>query len=411
MIKTSFLPLLILLFLGSKVIAQYSNYNHKAPVEGIENQWHQLILPNELYAHIKPNYADIRIIGITEKNDTIEAPYLLELNKNITTLSKIEFNQINTVKNDRGNYFTFEIPTQKTINQLYLDFKSKNYNRKVWLEGSNNQNEWFTILADYRIVSIQNEFTNYQFSTLKFPSSNFTYYRLLVPIEQNMELLSASLMEEVVAKGKSVEFSFVQTLTENKENKTTQLDINLTQISPVSSITLTVSDTIDYYRNLEISYISDSVKTEKGWKYNYEIVFIGTLSSLENNQFNFKSTIAKQFKLSITNNDNTPLTIGSVRVEGYTHTLTARFTEPANYFLLYGNASAQHPSYDLNYFKENIPTTLSLLTLGETTVVQKDLAPTSALFENKAFLWGIMGIVILILGWFSLKMLHGMKQE
>jgi len=266
-------------------------------------------------------------------------------------------------------------------------------------------------LADYRIVSIQNEFTNYQFSTLKFPSTNFTYYRIFVPIEQNMELLSASLMEEVVVKGKSVEFNFVQTLTENKKEKTTQLYINLTQISPVSSITVTVSDTIDYYRNIEISYISDSVKTEKGWKYNYETLFTGTLSSLENNQLNFKSTITKQIKLSITNNDNTPLTIGNIRVEGYTHTLTARFTEPATYFLLYGNASAQHPSYDINYFKENIPTILSLLTLGETTVVQKDNKPKSALFENQAFLWGIMGIVILILGWFSLKMLHGMKQE
>lgn len=411
MIKTSILTLLLLSFLGSKVTAQYGNYKYKTTLEGINSQWHQLILPNQLYAHIKPTYADIRIIGITDKNDTIEAPYLLEQNKNISTTTNVEFNQINTVKNAKGSYFTFEIPSQKTINQLYLNFKTKNYNRKVWLEGSNNQNEWFTILADYRIVSINNAFTNYEFSTLKFPSANYTYYRLFIPVEQNIELLSASLKEEVVAKGNNVAFNFTQTIKEDKETKTTQLDINLTQLSPVSSITVAVSDTIDFYRKIEISTISDSIKTEKGWKYNYKTLFIGTISSLENNQFNFESTITKQIKLTITNNDNMPLSIQNIKVDGYTHTLKARFTAPATYFLLYGNSSAQLPNYDINYFKENIPTTLSLLTLGETTAIQKDNKPTSALFENQAYLWGIMGLIILIIGWFSLKMINGMKQE
>lgn len=409
--KISFSLLFFLLFWGTNTIAQYSNYKYSATLDGIENQWHQIILPTEIFTHVNSNFSDLRIIGVTKNNDTIEAPYLLTKSEDKTIVNKVDFKQINTVKNKLGSYFTFEIPSQKTINQIYLNFKSKNYNRKVWLEGSNNQHEWFTILANYRIVSIQNEFTNYQFSTLKFPSTNYTYYRLFVPKEQNVELLSASLIEKIIEKGKSVAFDFEQTISNNKDEQTTQIDINLAQISPISSITVTVSDTIDYYRNIEISCVSDSIKTEKGWKYNYKTLYNGTLSSLENNQFNFESTIAQQIKLSITNNDNTPLTIGSVQVEGYTHTLTARFTEPANYFLLYGNVSAQHPFYDLNYFKENIPTTLSLLTLGETTIIEKDNKPTAALFENQAYLWGIMGVVILILGWFSLKMLHGMKKK
>ena len=409
--KISFSLLLFLLFFENNTIAQYSNYNYTATIEGVKNQWHQLILPNELYAHIKPDYADIRIIGITKNNDTIEAPYLLTKSEDKTTINKVDFNQINSVKNKLGSYFTFEIPSQKTINQVFLNFKSKNYNRKVWLEGSNNQHEWFTILANYRIVSIQNEYTDYEFNKLQFVSANYTYYRLFVPLEQNVELLSASLIEKITEKGKSVAFDFEQTILTNKDEKTTQIDINLAQISPVSSVILNFSDTIDYYRNIEISYVYDSIKTEKGWIYQYKTLSKNVVNSIEKNEFVFESTLTKKIRIVLKNNDNTPLSIQSVSVSGYIHLLTARFSEPAKYSLVFGNSSAQHPSYDLNYFKENIPETVSLLTLGETTVVKKDNKPTAAIFENNAFLWGIMGIIILILGWFSLKMLHGMKQE
>lgn len=409
--KISFSFLLFLLFWGTNTITQYNNYKYSATLNGIENQWHQIILPTEIFTHVNSNFSDLRIIGVTKNNDTIEAPYLLTKSEDKTIVNKVDFKQINTVKNKLGSYFTFEIPSQKTINQVFLNFKSKNYNRKVWLEGSNNQQEWFTILANYRIVSIQNEFTDYEFNKLQFVSANYIYYRLFVPIEQNVELLSASLIEKIIEKGKSVAFDFEQTISNNKDEQTTQIDINLAQISPVSSIALNFSDTIDYYRNIEISYVYDSIKTEKAWIYQYKTLSKNVVSSIEKNEFVFESTLTKKIKIVLKNYDNTPLSIQSVSVSGYVYLLTARFSEPAKYSLVFGNPSAQLPSYDLNYFKENIPESASLLTLGEITPTKNPKNPTAALFENNAFLWGIMGIIILILGWFSLKMLHGIKQK
>lgn len=291
-----------------------------------------------------------------------------------------------------------------------LNFHADNFDRKIDLEGSNNQNEWFTILKNYRILSIKNELTNYQFSTLKFSESNFKYYRLLVPKEQNVELISATLMDKKTEKGKRIPFTFEQSTLEQKDKKTTQIDLHLRQLSPVSSITINIADTIDYYRKIEISCVSDSFKTEKGWFYNYKTLYNGTLNSLEKNQFNFESTILNKIKLIIFNNDNKPLTLKTITVEGYTHTLTARFTEPATYFLIYGNSTANFPSYDIAYFKENIPATVSLVSLGKLIKIKKDQPTQAALFEKKIWLWGLMGIIILILGWFSLKMLYSKNE-
>src|SRR5690606_40823506 len=65
-----------------------------------------------------------------------------------------------TAHNESGYFFTFEMPAREPINQLYLQFKEKNFDWKIRLEGSHDQQEWFTIADDYRIVSISNQLTD-----------------------------------------------------------------------------------------------------------------------------------------------------------------------------------------------------------------------------------------------------------
>jgi len=175
---------------------------------------------------------------------------------------------------------------------------------------------------------------------------------------------------------------------------------------PVSFIKLSVSDKIDYYRPLNIQYLSDSVKTEKGWKYNYNTLAGGTLSSLEDNEYKFNQQITNKLKVIIQNHDNQPLNIESVTVKGYVNELVARFNKPAEYYLAYGNKRAYKPNYDIINFQQNIPQELSGLILGEEEEINKaEISLIGPLFKNKAWLWAIMIIIILVLGWFSMRML------
>jgi hypothetical protein len=50
---------------------------------------------------------------------------------------------------------------------------------------------------------------------------------------------------------------------------------------------------------------------------------------------------------------------------------------------------------------------LSEVTLGEEQVIPKTPVPVvKPLFENKIWLWAIMAVIILLLGWFSVKMMR-----
>lgn len=176
---------------------------------------------------------------------------------------------------------------------------------------------------------------------------------------------------------------------------------------PVSHIKIDINDTFDYYRPFTVKYLVDSIKTELGWKYNYSTLTAGTLNSMEANEFLTSSTTVQKLKFIIDNLDNRPLTIDSIQVKGYEHELVARFTDPASYFLVYGNNTVGKPQYDIARFVGKVPETLTALKLDKEQIIDKDEPKkTDPLFKSKTWLWAIMALIILLLGWFSLKMIQ-----
>jgi hypothetical protein len=373
---------------------------------GIKDAWHKVILPEEIFGKVAPNLADIRIYGITTAKDTIEASYLLKLKAEKIVVKDVNFKFLNTTQNEKGYYFTLEVPTEDAINQLKLDFKIENFDWKLTLEGSQNQLEWFTVVDEYRILSIKNTATDYQFTKVTFPSAKFRFFRLLVKSEENPELINVKATFNEIGIGSFVEFATANLKTiQDKEAQKTTLEIDLKSTVAVSFLQIKVKDTFNYYRPISIQYVADSVKTEQGWNYLYENLTTGTLSSIENNEVKFESTILKKLKISIFNQDNEPLNIETIEVKGYVHELLVRFTEPAAYFLTYGNKKATKPNYDIERFDSKIPDTLTALTLGNEQKIDKNETTKAPLFKNKLWLWLLMGIIILVLGWFSVKMM------
>ncbi|MEP0675762.1 MAG: DUF3999 domain-containing protein, partial [Nonlabens ulvanivorans] len=54
----------------------------------------------------------------------------------------------------------------------------------------------------------------------------------------------------------------------------------------------------------------------------------------------------------------------------------------------------------------NVPVNIKALTVGnENQISKKNVQSKTSLFDNELWLWSIMGIVILILGGFTYKML------
>jgi len=398
----------LLLFICCSAYGQISEYNYKREIQGITEQWHEIELPNELFGKLASNLSDLRIYGITTANDTIEAPYLLRVLTKKTISKEVNFKTINSSHTNKGYYFTFRIPLKEPINQIQLDFNRDNYDWKLALEGSHDQQKWFSILDNYRVLSIKNEQTDYQFTRINFPDSNYRYFRLFINSKQKPRLKTAKIIFDAISNASLKNYTLKKvSIEEEKASKQTTIDIELENPVPVGILTFKMTTPFDYFRPITIKYITDSVKSEQGWHYNYRTLSSGTLSSLENNTFKFNSTILQKLKILIHNDDNEPLKLNSIEVKGYTHELIARFMTPATYYLTYGNPNVNKPTYDLNYLTRNIPDTLTKVTLKSEQRIDKKEAPgIEPLFKNKNWLWAVMVIIISVLGWFSLKMMR-----
>jgi hypothetical protein len=387
--------------------AQMKDYHYKRELTGITNTWHRLILPDDLYKNVSLNLSDIRVFGITANQDTIEAPYIMQIKCDETHNSSVNFKLLNTSKTEKGFYFTLEVPTQEAINKLHLEFKQANFDWRVSLEGSQNQHDWFTIVDDYRILSIKNAETFYQYTDITFPSSKYQFFRLFIKSDEKPNLKDAKAYLNTVIGGVYNNYAIKNLATlENPQEKRSELNVTLYNKVPASSIHIHVNRDFDYYRPFTLQYLSDSIHTEKGWKYNYKDLTQETLSSFGDNNYTFKSTILKNIKIVIDNQDNEPLRIDSVSVKGCVHELAIRFTEPATYYLTYGNPAAHKPRYEIERFTSKIPDTVSALRLGDEQIIEKDPFPVNKpLFENKLWLWSLLITIIIILGWFSIKMI------
>lgn len=391
--------------------AQIEDYKYKRQLTGITESWHNIVIPTEMYAYCNQNLTDLRIYGIRKDGDTIEVPYLLKVEKDQIKLTKIAFEIINQTASSNAYFYTFKMSSNSIINQIELNFAQRNFDWRVTLEGSQNQMEWFKIEEDYRILSIQNNQTDYKFTTLEIPKSRFNYYRLQIKAKERPELELAYFTEQKIVKGEYRNFkSAAISQATDKDNNRSQFEIQFDKPIRGSQIEVFINEEFDYYRTFSLSYLKDSLKTERGYKKIYSDLVSGSLSSLESNTFKFENTTYQQLQLSISNGNNTPLNLDSILVKSPVHNLKARFIEDADYYLVYGKTNDYRPTYDITRFQNKIPKILTPLILGDQVTV-KNISSNekSSLFENPNWLYGVMAIIILVLGWFSIKMIKSTK--
>lgn len=408
-LKASFLILILLLSMG--VMAQSTAYRFQAKINGVTANWHTLRLPNSLFDVTKAGLEDVRIYGF-KGTDTIEIPYMLEKSADQTVERETNFTLLNQSHSNDAYYFTFEANQATIINQIRLSFKQDNFDWKASLQGSADNRRWFTILTDQRLLAIKNQHTDYRFTQLDFPASKYRYFRLQIKASEQPELNAAKILKADTLKGISepIPYQTFKTTNDHKKKLTT-VDIDLATVTPLTSLKLAIQTQLDFYRPIKISYAVDSVQTDRGIQYPYIPLFEGTLSSFQAPQFSFNGVLVRKIRCIIENHDNEPLEIRSADLHATVYELIARFKDPSyRYQLYFGNAQADAPVYDLKNFENKIPIGISSLTLDKSqdnpTFVGKENKP---FFESNYWIWGLIVLIMLILSFFTFKLLREAK--
>lgn len=410
MIKNKLQNVLVLVFtlITTHSFSQLKDYNYKAEINNVKDTWHVLKLPQQSFALMKCNYAAIRIYGLSE-TDTIEIPYIIEALADKQIYTKAPVTVVNRAKTEKGIYFTLQNEGSRNINEIELNFKEENFDWIAKVEGSNDNNEWFTISEKERLVALKRDDVDFKATTIKFPLVNYKFLRIHLQGTQEANLTEALIFEKEVIKGEEEFFETLsQKITQEKNTKRTIVSVHLKDSVPVSRIIIPVDSEIDYYRRVHLKTVKDSITIENHTRYHY--VSLGTydISSYKENEIYMENVCVDNLIFEIENMDNLPVPVGEIRVSGNPVQLKARFpSEKLQYVLAIGNDMAHTPQYDIAGFKNNIPESPALLTVGNFKDIEKEgeIKKTPVLPFPKYVLWIILIAVIIILGFFTSKML------
>ncbi len=413
-----------LIFLGISALgfAQKNDFSFKRAIKpNPATEWNKIEIPLLMYEKLNQNFSDIRIYQLSGK-DSLEVPYLLSKTQFASleneTTEYIGFKILNQTKTTEGYYFTLESPITADIEEIDLHFSNQNFDWKITLEGSHDQKQWFSILENYRILSIQNRKTDYNFQLLAFEKTNYKFYRIFIPSKETPILQRASMQEKFTPK---IEFNklLINNIkqTNSTKDKNSVITFSLPYKIPIYSLILNIDKNDAFSRPIEIKYLVDSIKTEKGWVKNYETFYYGKIIyyGAKDLDFSFPNNDviwAKDFQIIIENQDNAPITVKSVNTVSPKYFIYFKPKNEENYFLFYGNKKSSLPEYDLKLIEDKVfKLSKSDASLSDEEKLPKKEKPTKEpLFKDKGWLWGVMILIICILGFFSYRMLST-KQE
>jgi len=389
--------------------AQIDSYSFKRQLNKVEKEnYCTLMLSPEVMARSKSNLSDIRIYNIAN-SDTTEVPYLMNwMGSNIKEVS-IPFQLINDTYNEKCcSYVTLKFSKKQTINQIKLNVSDSNFDKRLKIEGSNDNKEWFTIKEHLRIVRFRNASEDYSYTTLNFNSSEFTYFRIKFDDDgsSRINVTEAYAFENQLIEGKYSDLKISdKKQIENKKEKTSEIIIDFPFSYLVNYITIKSNYKTDFYRNINIYGSSGTIKTEKGDIENWYMINTSIFSSIENNIINCNNSKTKKLKLEIINYDNEPLAIDEIKAFAEQCQLVANLPQSENLYLVYGKENDNSPNYDLIHFKDKIPNELSVVDYGTEQVKLISIDKPEQLIKSKMWLWIVMAVVLVIIGYFALSML------
>lgn len=406
--KICHLLLIILLIVHSKnSLAQPSTYKYWQPLATTHEKWQLLTLPDGVYQHCRPDFADIRLYGVDEHEDTIEAPYISVLYQNYNQEATADARLLNPVQQSGRYYFTLEMPGQTAIRELNLQFDNSNFDWHVRLEGSHDQTSWFKIMDNYRLLSIQNDLTDYRFTKLLFPTSNYRYYRISIPTAIKPVLTRACFPKAARVDIPYQKYKAVSTKVATKmDTKQTIITVFLKQPVYVSTVHLDLDAPFDFYRPVDVSYLPYRTDLPEGYTPVDEPMLAGIVQSAANNDFTSEAVLTNRLTISINNKDNPPLNVKDVVLSGPRFDLKIRIDQPGRYWLVYGKKDATAPEYDLENLRDRIPQQITAIRVQGTAISRDTSMPPAQTLQLKQYwLWIAIVSVILVLGWFTLRMM------
>lgn len=369
--------------------------------------FYKIDLQPEIVAKLNTRFSDIRIKDKKGK----DVPYFIE--KEPFSVTKRVFKEYKVIEKIRwrngATVLVVENKTKDTINNIQLQIKNFDVRKHLELAGSDDYNNWYTIKENYLFRSADGKHTTSEVKSLNFPYTDYRYYRIIIydwySLPINVMKIGYFDTYQEQGKFKKLEVPILSRI-DSAETKQTYIKVDFKETPYFDKLTIKVDKPVYYYRNAKICI----KQTDKKGRVYYVVEDYITLNSNSDLTFYFSDFQQKEFHIVIDNEDNPPLE--NVKVEAFqlNRYLIAHLESEKKYKLVFENDNIyERPNYDINHFKNRIGDDIQLLSTGNITTIKYKVK--KKIITSTLWMWGAIGIVALLLGYMSYKMIIEMESK
>ena len=396
---------LLVVFLLVNTLTFAENFTWKVKIDSVNAvAYYKIPLSPDILAQLRSDLGDMRLYDQQHK----PVPYILICEKSETTTSSIyQYPILENTYDPTKNTSRLVIhnPGKRLIAGFNLVVRNTNIEKEITIKGSENQKNWFVIDKLYPLRFPANHGENTEIRKVEFPESNYEYFEMTMNDKNHdpIHIISAGITETHAANGK---YTIIPTprIADKVMKGKNQITLSFSKIYEINRLKFKISNAGLYFRNAEIC-LEDTMHKQIYLK----SIASFDISSGKSHAVNFEAVRTNKLILSIVNGDNLPLQISSINAYQLSNYLVASLDPKINCELFFGNPQLEAPKYDLDHFTDSIPTLLPEVRIGKWIALSQLQPEKKSIFFNAVFLWIVIGIVIVALGIYSIRMIKEIK--
>ncbi|MDQ3191048.1 MAG: hypothetical protein M3Q58_05590 [Bacteroidota bacterium] len=397
--------LISLCFLLFPIIGFSQNFNWEAALQKPDKTgFYRITLNPKITTHLNKQITDIRITD----SQNAEVPYLFQ-KEAPTYYSQLFHDEVieKRIQKSCCTSITLYNKKRNKINNISLLIKNADVVKIASLYGSYDQKDIYILKQNFKLYNINNQKETSELKILDFPLSDYLYYTIKIDdsLSAPLNILKAGYYDTFRENGKYTPVPSPEFTKKDSTEKKTYIKIVFDKETLLDKLEFSVKGGPYFLRKATL-YEPKERKTKKGkTEYYLKEISKTILSSVNENSIVLPSLKTKELLLVIENEDNPALTIDSITGFHLNRYMIAWLEKDKQYNLKFGNENSIAPKYDLNYFKDSIPSSIPELKYGAIVSLKKEEIKVGArVFTNQNIIWIAIGAVVLLLGTMSVKM-------
>lgn len=403
--KKKWISLLLFSLISVCSVAQTGGYKFYCRLDSVKTSgFYNIEIGPEINARLKTDYSDLRIVNAAGK----WVPHILHTSAQEQSNELLVMDsKFSIVENTAAKTVLIAESRQSISSNIGLVITNTAAERFCTLSGTHDKQNWFVINDSILINPVPAENATENFFRIDFPSNNYRFHKMVIRNNGKDPFNIKSVVEYITSA------SITNPLYKLNKNPATSIQqqdsgkisyIKITQALPYhfDNISLQLSGVKYYNRKVDV-YIP--LNDLHSYENPGQLLQTFTISNNSTLQYKIPLTKAHVFYLLIRNEDNLPLVVNEVKTACSNHYLTAYLDAENRFKLIMDNEAAVMPDYDLSQLNNNIPDSIAVLQYGSITAAEETMATTAPLKNNNWMLWSAIAAALLILLFFTYKML------